>query len=306
MNEVEEPPHKKNFTKNFFKKIFSFLNKNQKKNKISDLIQGILNFIDKNQNLLLKEGNERKLLENQVLIHELEIIKDLIMFYEVSLEEIKIPRNKIISIDEDEIFEIFNIFKKNNVSNIIVYNQNLDNIKGFINIKDLIYLDEKVLSKANFVQNEDYINLIKKPLIVPPTMKAIDLLSKMKKDNIYIAILVDEHGGTDGIVTLDNLISKIIGDRYDSEKLFFVEHKSELDFEVDSMIPIDILEEKIGKIDYDYDNIETLNGLIISFANQIPKINSEIKLNKNYICKILQIDDRKIKKVLIKKIIEIL
>ena len=80
-------------------------------------------------------------------------------------------------------------------------------------------------------------------------------------------------------------------------------YQSDESFEVDPLISIDFLEEKIGEIiNFDFDNIETLNGLIISIYNKVPETETEIFLNENFICKILQTDERGIKKVLIKRV----
>jgi magnesium and cobalt transporter len=305
--ENEEPPQKKGNSEliNFFKKkFFKFFLSQKKDDKKKSLTKEIAEFIDKNQSDLFEKNQVLDFEKNQT--NALEMMKDLILFYEIILDEIKIPRNKIISISEEEILKIFDVFKKNRASNIIIYNQNLDNISGFINIKDLLLfkiLFQNSEKDENFekTQIQELKNLIQKPLFVPPTMKASNLLFQMKKENIQIAILIDEYGGTDGIITLNDIISEIIGEisEKNQEGIFF--YQSDESFEVDPLISIDFLEKKIGEISfYDFNNIETLNGLIISIYNKIPEVNTEISLNQNFICKILQIDDRGIKKVLIK------
>jgi CBS domain containing-hemolysin-like protein len=295
---LEEPPQ--GFLKNlyrYFKKYF-FKNKNGKES----LQDEIFSFIDENQNEIFSEnniGNSSDLSKSSIL----EVMKDLILFYKIVLDEVKIPRNKIISISEEEIFKIFDLFAQNKISNIIIFSENLDHIAGFINIKDLFnFTIQNPDSLKNPGDSMDQLkSLIKKPLFSPPTMKASNLLSIMKKEQIYISIIVDEHGGTDGMVTINDLISEISRE-FDEEMSFFLQNKDDNSFEINPLIPLDFLEEKIGPIDrLDFDNIETLNGFLISVENRIPEINFEINLNDDFFCKILEIDERLIKKVLIKK-----
>lgn len=286
----EEPPQKNITT--FFKKIFSFCN-----NKIFSTYNNQKNFNHLRE--IIDEISQYNLSEKQK--QEVKMINDLLSFYEINLEEIKIPRNEIIAVDRKKIDQIFDVIKNKKVSRIIVYQDNLDNIIGFLHVKDVLLF---------YYQNQNLDNiekLIQKILFVPPLMKAFNLLTEMKKHQIHIAVLIDEYGGTDGIVTINNIISEIVGeiDNEDPNLNCEIKDINEYSFEINPRISLDILKERkdidLSKISH-CENVETLNGLIISISNSIPKIGDEIILSEQYICKILSVDERMINKVIITKI----
>lgn len=287
--EEEDPKKKKSFLfkiKNFILKIFN------KKNSYNSELNEIVVFFKENQDLFSKNHNSKKIID---------IIKDVMFFYSLIVDEIKIPRNKIISIEIDEIQDIFDIFMKSQISNIMIHEDNLDNIIGFINIKDLLSL--KISNQDHNKSSLKFHDIIKKPIFIPTTMKVFGLLSSMKKEKNNVAVIIDEYGGTDGLVVLENIISKIarefdINENYDH---FILNNKSDDEFEIDPLIPINILENKIGEININNDQYETLNGLLISINNEIPKKDNEIILNDQYKCNILDSNSRIIKRILIKR-----
>jgi CBS domain containing-hemolysin-like protein len=287
--ENDEPPHLSLFQR-IFKKIFK--NNSQKDKDL--LTKEFLEIIDQNNDFFLNKNQINKNLKDKI-----NIIKDVVSFYKLIIDDIKITRNKIIGLAEKDIYNIFNIFKEHNISNIMIYKENIDQIIGFINTKDLLrfnidYNNNKTIDK--FLELK---KLIRKPLFVPPTMKISNLLLIMKNNLNNVGVVVDEHGGTDGLVFLSDIISEMTGQ---INQNLFINFSSYEEFEVNPLISIDILESKIGEIDLiEYNDVETLNGLLISIKNKIPKVNTEVKLNNNFSCKILDHDERMIKKILIKK-----
>jgi magnesium and cobalt transporter len=229
---------------------------------------------------------------------ERRMISDLIDFYSTSVDEIKIPRNEIFAVEEREITKVFEIVKENKISRIPVYRENLDNIVGFLNVKDLMiyFYENKNLDGA--------MSLIHEMIFVPPSMKAFDLLIEMKKKKIHIATIVDEYGGTDGIVTINNMISEIVGeidDDIETEQL--VKKITDEKFEISGRAELDDLKEEYGidLIDEDFDEIETINGLILSINSSVPELGALIELPNDFECKIVDVSDRMVLKVLLNR-----
>ena len=288
MNEENNPPSdrkKKSFLSKIFNKLkFYFFFKDKTiEESVEDLIDGI--------STMNHDG---------IRSEEKKMIKDLLSFYDTIIDEIKIPRNDIIAVEQNNLNNIFDLMKEQKTSRIIVYENDLDSIIGFLTVKDLFF---------HFKEHESLENaqsLIKKILFVPPSMKAFDLLARMKKTKIHIATIIDEYGGTDGIVTINDIISEIVGTIDDNDiHENLITQISSTEYELSGRAELDELKEacNIDLYNEEYDEIETINGLIISINNEIPAIDDVIKLNDEFECVIKEVTDRMVLKVLLRKII---
>lgn len=229
---------------------------------------------------------------------EKKMIKDLVDFYDTIVDEIKIPRNEIIAIEKNHFDKVFDLMNERKTSRIIVYENDLDNIIGFVTVKDL-FVHFKDYGKISDAQT-----LIKNILFAPPSMKAFDLLTRMKKTKIHIAAIIDEYGGTDGIVTINNIVSEIVGVIDDSENQeILITQISPNEYELSGRAELDELKDlyKIDLYNDEYDEIETINGLILSTNSSIPEVNDVIQINDNFECLIKEVSDRMVLKVLLKK-----
>lgn len=239
---------------------------------------------------------------NQVIVG----IDNWAHYKNLKAEEIMIPRIDIVAIDhKSTLDEISKTFLKSRHTRMPVYNNELDNIIGFINIKDIFpYL---VLPQENYNFKID--KILRKLLIVAPSMKILDLLEEMKKTRTHIALVVDEFGGSDGLITIEDLVEEIIGeieDEHDSEQpdSDFKEIRPNI-FEANGRIEIELLEEKLGLSLAEEDGdekYETLGGLILSISGHVPEKGEKIfHASTGLIFEILDGDPRRIKKVLIEK-----
>ncbi len=289
MNEENNPPSDRK-KKSFFSKIFSklkfyfFFKDKTIEESVDDLIDGI-----------------STMNHDEIKSEEKKMIKDLLRFYDTIIDEIKIPRNDIIAVEQNNLNNVFELMKEQKTSRIIVYDKDLDNIIGFVTVKDLFFYFKEHQTI------EDAQSLIKTILFVPPSMKAFDLLARMKKTKIHIATIIDEYGGTDGIVTINNIISEIVGviDDNDIQDVLMTQISSN-EYEVSGRATLDELNEDYGIDLYneEYDEIETINGLIISINNEIPSIDDIIQLSNEFECVIKEVTDRMVLKVLLRKIAE--
>lgn len=284
MEKLDRPPSK---SRSFFSRIitklkFYFFFKDKTiEESVDDMIDGI--------SILSHE---------EINQEEKKMIVDLVDFYDTIVDEIKIPRNEIIAVERSHFEKIFEVLSHKKTSRIIVYDGNLDNIIGFVTVKDLF------LHFKEHGNLEDAKSLIKNILFIPPSMKAFDLLTRMKKTKIHIATIIDEYGGTDGIITINNIISEIVGVIDDSENQdILITQVAPNEYELSGRAELDELKDlyKIDLFSDEYDEIETINGLVLSISNSIPSVGDVIALNDNFECVIKEVTDRMVLKVLLRK-----
>ena len=208
----------------------------------------------------------------------------------VKVRDFMIPRTEIIAVDEeDSISDLKETINKTGYTKIIIYKSSIDNVIGYCHGLSLF-------------TNPKEINDILKPIhYVNETNLASDLLLKFISDQINIAVVIDEYGGTSGIITLEDIIEEIFGEIIDEfDELNLLEDKVDKNsFNFSARLEIDYLNDKydlkIPEGDYD-----TLGGFILNFTKEIPKKNENIDY-KNFTIKILSINNNRIDNVFFRK-----
>ena len=258
--------------------------------------EDILNFIAKDEddksnlnNLELQDNNERNLIKNILILNE------------KSVDDIMVPRAEIISIEKNKtINEIFSVIENKSHSRMPVYDQNLDNVLGFLHIKDLI----NNVENKNFKLNE----ILREILYVAPKSPILELLKRMRSSRIHMGLVVDEFGGVDGLITIEDLVEEIVGeieDEHDAEdfqvNLTRIDEKTII---VNASYKIDELENLFGiKIKAaKNEEIDTVGGLVFYIANKVPRIKEVFSFNSQLQFKILNANERRIITLEIKKI----
>lgn len=266
-----------------------------KKSNLKSIIENILSvFIKKNKSSLsetLVEYVEKE--EKDIGDEEKEILINAVNFTDTIAEDVMVPRSDIIAAPINlKIEAIKKLFIDTSYTRIPLYQDNLDNIKGFIHIKDILpyYLNSE---KFSLEKN------LRKALFIPPAMKIVDLAYKMRNEATRLAIVVDEYGGTDGLITMEDLMDEIVGE-VENNEIIPLEHKK---YEVSARAKINDIEDRlkiklIDKANYDED-FDTLGGLIADIAQKIPKSGETIIHNKKIKFYIKEAAARYIKKVVI-------
>jgi magnesium and cobalt transporter len=256
---------------NLFSKIFSYFN-------------------HKNSNELAKNEHALKNDNEDSLSH----------YHNLKAEDIMIPRIDIVGIDyTSSIQDICNVFIASRHTRMPVYKNDLDSIVGFINIKDVFpYIcDDKL--KNNF--NID--KIIRQMLVVSPSMKILNLLEEMKKTRTHIAMVIDEFGGSDGLITIEDLVEEIIGeieDEYDLKVQMIKEIKPNL-FEILGRTEIELVAEKLNvKFDAkELNSYDTIGGLVLSISGHVPEKGEKIShAATGFTFEIVESEPRRIKKLL--------
>lgn len=248
----------------------------------------ILSVDDLEQALELTDKNDIK--------NEQNLLQGIIRFGDETAKEIMTSRQDVVDLDFKCSFdEVLKSIVDNNYSRIPVYQGNTDNIKGILYIKDL-------LPHLNKPSNFEWQLLIRPPYFVPETKKIDDLLREFQENKVHISIVVDEFGGTSGIVTLEDILEEIVGeinDEYDDEEKAFVRlNKNTYIFEGKTLLS-DFY--KILKVDDEiFEDIEgdadTLAGLMLELKGDFPKIQEKLEY-LNFTFEIMELEERRISKV---------
>jgi magnesium and cobalt exporter, CNNM family len=229
------------------------------------------------------------------------LISSIVSFKSVTAREVMTPRVDIISLSSTANFnEVLDAITTSAHSRIPLYEDDLDRIIGFVYAKDLLpYVkNEEMRGKFNLK------NIVRKSIFVPETKMIEDLMHEFQEKKMHIAIVVDEYGGTAGLITLEDILEEIIGeirDESDKEENPFT-RINEKSFLALGKLPIDELTELLDiEIDKDNHDFETLGGLILNYAGHIPKEGYSFNIN-NYKFTVKEILNKRIKRVLIEKL----
>ena len=229
------------------------------------------------------------------LEEEKKILKSIVEFGNIDVREIMKPRIDVVSLEKNVSFDqVLNLIVSSSYSRIPVYEDSFDNIHGVLYIKDLI---PHISSK-----NVDWNSICHEALFVPETKKINDLLKEFQEKKIHLAIVVDEYGGTSGIVTLEDVLEEIVGeinDEFDDDGNQYSKLDSD-NFVFEAKISInDFLKVVEGETDY-FDEVkgdaDTIAGLIIERTGVIPKISDKVDFPP-YTFFIESADERKINRV---------
>lgn len=227
---------------------------------------------------------------NEEIEHEVKIFQNALDFSAVKLRECMVPRTEIIAIEENaKISELKEKFIETGISKILIYKETIDNIVGYIHSSEMFKNIEKL--KA----------LISPVSIVPETMPASKLLEQFIQQKRNIAVIVDEFGGTAGIVTLEDVIEEIFGeieDEHDNIKLIS-KQLNENEYVLSGRMEIDAVNESFELEIPKTDNYVTIAGFILDHYQNFPKLNVTIKID-NFEFKILRVTNNKIELVKLK------
>ena len=225
------------------------------------------------------------------------MLMNILKIDEILARDIMIPRAEIIAVEESISFEeVIKIFVDGAHSRIPIYHEQLDNITGMLHIKDLVKYQTENDTKNNFIDN------IKKEILhIPPSMPALDLLIKMQLTRLHMGVVIDEYGGVDGLITIEDVIEEITGeieDEHDAKDISMLIKLSTNTFESNARLPIEELEKiahiKLSKGD---DEADTIGGLVVSIAGRVPQRGEIIKHESGILFTILDADPRRIKTI---------
>jgi putative hemolysin len=230
------------------------------------------------------EGDERRLLQS------------IVDFSDILVREVMTPRPDIVAIRSDAtVAELRALFRDQQYSRLPVYNENLDNIAGFVFVKDLMLLD------CSDMDARPVASLLRPATFVPETKRVSELLKEFQGKQVQSAIVVDEYGGTAGLVTIEDLLEEIVGeirDEYDVETERIVDegHGS---FVVSGKADVDEIADRLG-VDIEREGFETVGGYLLSHLGRVPLVGETFDID-DLTVEVLEAERRRIHKVRVKR-----
>lgn len=267
-----------------FKKIFKNKNEEEEQNKAEEEIL-----------TLVEEGQEKGLIEDDTK----DIIENVFDFDDTVAYEIMTHRRDMVSVDyKEDIEKIIDTAIASGHSRIPVFKEDIDNIIGILYVKDMLKFVGKAIPDDFSIES-----ILRKAIFVPRTKDLHSLYELMIKEKIQIVIVVDEYGGTEGIITLEDLIEDILGsiqDEYDDEEEE-IKKINDSKFTVDGSTSLEDISELTGESIYAED-CETIAGFIFDKLGRVPQDNERPEIEEGKLkIKVLETDERRISKVLIEK-----
>ena len=234
------------------------------------------------------------------------MLANLLGFGELKVSDIMVPRAQIMAVDEDTpMAELVALFRDAKHSRLPVYRETLDDPTGLVHVKDVLALLEPDTAGGYRPAPSSIANLKRPILFAPPSMRALDLLLKMQASHTHLALVIDEYGGTDGLVSIEDIIEEIVGDiadehdeeapplRRDGED-YIADARLELeDFKAESGIDLTTPETD--------EDVDSLGGLVVWLLGRVPQRGEIVAHPSGYEFEVLEADPRKIKRLRIRR-----
>lgn len=237
--------------------------------------------------------------EGSIKEDEREIIENVIEFGSITVREIMTSRVNIVAVSmEDSLADVLNVIQEKALSRMPLYENDLDNIIGVIYAKDIL----PFLNSEDASPSFNWKSISRKPLFIPATKKLDDLLRDFQQEKTHIAIVVDEYGGTEGIVTMDDILEEIVGDITDEssdDEQLYTQLRSGI-YIFDAKIDLDDMEDILScELTTEDDEFETLGGLIYHLTESLPTVGERVEY-KTLELTVHSVQNNRIKKVRVK------
>lgn len=251
---------------------------------------------DERESLTELLGEEGKVFENLAPGERL-ILLNVLKLGEVRVGDVMIPRADIVAVDEEiQLTDLITTFREGVHSRLPVYRDNLDEVLGVVHIKDVFEFWDRA-KRFNLRR------IVREVLFVPASMPVVDLLLKMRLTRVHMAVVVDEYGGTDGLVTIEDLVEEIIGEIEGEHAraqgpMFTV--RADGSILAQGRAPVSDLEERLGVAlvpEEREEDIETIGGLLVSLAGRVPLRGELIAHPTGLEFEVLDSDPRRVKRV---------
>ena len=250
------------------------------------------------------EESDRK--EPALSQQERVMLANLLSFGELKVSDVMLPRAQIVAADEDTpLADLMSLFREAKHSRLPVYRENLDDPTGLVHVKDVLTLLEPNGANDYRLTSAKVARIRRPILFVPPSMRALDLLLKMQASHTHLALVIDEYGGTDGLVSIEDIIEEIVGDIADEHDEDAPALKRDADgFVADARVELEDFKSETGvdlaTSEADED-VDSLGGLVASLVGRVPQRGEIIAHPSGYEFEVLEADPRRIKRLRIRR-----
>lgn len=228
---------------------------------------------------------------------EARLLHNLLHLRDMRVRELMVPRGDIAAIEVNTPHEqLLALMADSRHTRYPVYRQTLDEVLGMLHIKDLFLINNRQTAVV------DIASILRDVIYVSPTMRARDLLLEMQNRRIHMALVVDEHGGVDGLVTIEDLVEQIVGqidDEHDDAEVLTCQAHADGSWLVDARMSLDELEKQMGPIlsEDERSDIQTVGGLAIYLANGVPSRGEVLRHASGFEFEVIDGDPRSLKKL---------
>jgi CBS domain containing-hemolysin-like protein len=254
------------------------------------------------------------------------MLRNILSIRSVKLADVMIPRGDIVAVSADiSMGDLLRVFRTQGHSRLPAYGETLDDPKGMVHIRDFLdFLSSRAETGQSKTRRKNLANidlglvdlslplistkLLRPVLYAPPSMPAMDLLVRMQATRTHMALVVDEYGGTDGLVSIEDLVEMIVGDiadeHDDAERAMIEKSEDGLSYIADAKAPLEEIESALGvsfALEDAAVDVDTIGGLIVTLAQRVPARGELIKGVMGFEFEVLDADPRRIKRVRIHK-----
>ena len=217
-----------------------------------------------------------------------------------AIEDVMVPRADIVAVDADaSLADVIELMTASGHSRLPVYRETLDDAVGMVHIKD-------VLAWRGRDEQFQLSKLLRRVLFVAPSMEVLQLLLEMRASRTHMALVVDEFGGVDGLITIEDLVEEIVGEISDEHEKSVeptIQHLADGNLEADARLPVEALEDHVGRMlsEEDREDVDTLGGLVVSLAGRVPIRGELIRHPSGLEFEVLEADPRRIRRVRVRQ-----
>ena len=251
--------------------------------------------------------------EGEFTPSERKMLRNILHLREVGIGDIMVPRAEIVAVRKDApLGELLKLFVTVGHSRLVVYDDTLDDPVGMVHIRDLIAFlagdlaseSGKIdLGKVNLDATLETAGLIRRILYVPPSMPAVDLLVSMQAARTHLALVIDEYGGTDGLVSIEDVVEEIVGeieDEHDEAAETLLTRQTDGSYLADARTPLEAAVEVLGTgfaSEEAMEEVDSVGGLVVRIASRVPKAGEVISLPGGFDVDVVDADPRRLKKL---------
>ncbi len=240
---------------------------------------------------LIREGRKSGVFEPS----EEDLIHSVFRFTDTVVKEVMVPRTEIVAVEDDsDVDTILRTMNEKGFSRLPVYSETIDNVIGVVYLKDILALH---MENKPFQLDQ----VIRKPYVVPPNKNVSVLLKEMREKRIHLALVGDEYGGTDGLVTMEDLIEEIIGDIRDEQEkvLREIEEIAANRYLVDGKTNIEKVNDQLG-VSLPEDEFETIGGFVLGLFGRLPAEGDQVRY-QNLLFTVLRLRKNRISRIRVLK-----
>jgi len=252
--------------------------------------------------------------EGEFTAAERKMLRNILHLREVGIGDIMVPRAEIVAVRKDAALgELLKVFVANGHSRLVIYDETLDNPVGMVHLRDLIAFlagglgcepkGQIDVRTVDLDRTLDEAGLIRRLLYVPPTMAAADLLVAMQSARTHLALVIDEYGGTDGLVSMEDVVEEIVGeieDEHDESAESHLKRQDDGSFLADARTPLEAAVEVLGPgfaPPEAVEEVDSLGGLVLTVASRVPAEGEVITLPGGYRVEVLEANPRRVKRL---------